>query len=184
MIEFIFKSKSTKIKATLPETWDELSVKQFVAVESLEKPLEILSEVLDVDLSFVESSRTNLTPALNRIIQILNARPPGLEERKPEGFVFQGKKIELPRDIDLLMFGQLIQINLLIEDDLLRNLVKILGIAVQPIIDGEYIEEKQPYYAKLLERLPIIEVYPELFFFVENVRKYSKYGRIDSGLSL
>ena len=184
MIQVIFKSKGEKIRAQLPERWEEITVKQFMALETLSKPLEIMAEVMGIDLTFIENTLTDLTPAMNRIIQIFNARPPGLEDRKPQGFGFQGKNVKLPRDLDLLMFGQLIQINELLGEDVNKHLVKIMGIALQPVIDGEYIEANQEKYSSLIETLPIIEVFPELFFFAEKLRKYKRYGMSASQLSL
>lgn len=183
MIEVIFKSKGKKIKARVPESWDEITVKQFMALENLSKPLEILSEVMGTDLAFIENSATDLTPVMNRVINIFNARPPDLESRKPQGFGFQGKLVKLPGDIDSMMFGQLIQINELLEADPNKHLVKIMGIAIQPIIDGEFIEANQAKYSRLLEGLPIIEVFPEMFFFAEKLKKHKRYGRIGLHLS-
>ena len=176
MIQVIFKSKGKTIKTQVPESWEEITVRQFMALENLVKPLEIMAEVMGVDLSFVENTRTNLAPAMARIINIFNARPPDLENRKPQGFGFQGKLVKLPRDLDNLMFGQLIQINTLLAEDANKNLVKIMGIALQPVLDGEYNEQNQEKYSTLLQELPIIEVFPELFFFAEKLKKYQRYG--------
>ena len=184
MIEIIFKSKGKKLRGKVPSSWAEITVKQFMALELLEEPLEILSEIMEIDLTYIQNSTANLTPAMNRVIEIFNARPPDLENRKPEGFGFQGRLIKFPRDMDKFMFGQTIQINQLLEEDPNKHLVKIMGIAIQPLIDGEFIEANQDKYSRLLERLPIIEVFPELFFFAETLKKHKRFGLRDLMRSL
>ena len=176
MIKVHFKSKGETIKTQIPENWDEITVRQFMALENLEKPLEILAEVMGIDLSFVQNTRTDLTPVMNRVINIFNAKPPGLETRKAQGFQFQGKLVRLPRDIDNMLFGQLIQINELLEEDVNKHLVTIMAIALQPELDGDFVEENQDKYARLLESLPIVEVFPELFFFAEKLKRFTRYG--------
>ena len=176
MIEVVFKSKGSTLKAQVPERWEEITVKQFMALENLTNPLEIMAEVMEVDLSYIQNTRTNLAPAMNRIINIFNNKPPDLESRKAEGFGLQGQLVKLPRNINKIIFGSLIQINELLEDGVNKNLVKIMGIALQAVIDGEYIESKQAYYERLVERLPIIEVWPELFFFANKLKKHKRYG--------
>ncbi len=183
MIEVIFKSKGSKLRAKVPEKWEEITVKQFMALENLTDPLEIMAEIMEVDLTYIQNTTTNLTPAMNRIINIFNNKPPDLESRKAEGFGFQGELVKLPRNIDKMLFGQMIQINGLLEDGVNKNLVKIMGIAIQPVMDGEFIEKKQAHYETLIEQLPIIDLWPELFFFAKRLRKYKKYGMRDSIIS-
>ena len=182
MIKVKFISKNETIRAQVPERWEEITLKQFLALENLTKPLEVLSVVMGIDLSFIENTSTNLTPVMNRVIEIFNARPVDLENRKPKGFGFQGQLIKLPRDIENMMFGQLIQINELLQQNVNSNLLKIMAIAVQPIIDGEFIEANQDKYETLIGNLPINEVYPEMFFFAEKLKKHKRYGLSDFNL--
>lgn len=176
MIEVIFKSKGSQHKGNIPESWSEINCKQFMSFEALEDPIEILSAVMSMDLSFLLNSSTDLTPVMNRLINLLNDRPGSFDTPHKKGFKILEKTVHFPKDINKMMFGQLIQINQLINEDINRNLLKIASIAIQPIFDKEFKEDRQPYFRKLLEDLPVIEVFPELFFFAEKLRKYRVFG--------
>lgn len=179
MIKVHFKSKGETIKAKIPSTWEEVTVKQFMALEHLDKPLEILASVMDKDLSFIQNTRTNLRPIMDKMLELFNDKPPTFDTDKPQGFGLLGKRVRFPRDIDNMLFGCVSQITELQEDGLNKNLLKIAGIAIQPVIDGEFIEDKQAYYSELIGALPIVEVFPELFFFAEKLKKFKRYGSID-----
>jgi len=180
MIDVIFKHKGKDIKTKIPENWEEITVRQFLALENLEKPIEILSELMDTDLSFIENTRTDLAPALSKILQIFNKKPPIFKNPHHKGFILQGKRIHFPRDIDKMMFGQVIQINQLIDEDINKNLSKIAGISIQPLFDGKYIEENQAKYTKLIEMSLAVDVFSELFFFAETLKKHLIYGSQNS----
>ena len=184
MVKIEFKSKGEIIKAEFPERWSEITLRQFLALESLTEPIEILAAIMRTDLTFLENTKTNLAPVMGRVISIFNEKPPDLADRKPQGFGFQGKLIKLPRDIDNMMFGQVNQIYELLEEGVTKNLLKIMGIALQPLMDGEFIEERQPYYEELAGSLPIDDTYAELFFFAETLKKFKKYGSIGSMISI
>ena len=184
MIKVHFKSKGETIKTQIPSTWEEVTVSQFMALENKDKPIEILAGVMGVELTFLENTNTNLAPLMARVLELFNNKPPSFETDKPQGFGLLGKRVKLPRDIDGLMFGQVNQIYELLEEGVNKHLLKIAGIAVQPVIDGEFIEERQEYYARLIGALPILEVFPELFFFAQTLKKYKRYGSPGSMISI
>jgi hypothetical protein len=178
MRKVIFKSRGEKIRAEIPETWEEVTVKQFMSLELAENPIEILAGVMNVDLQFLQETRTDLSPVMVPLLELFNNKPPEFKA-KASGFIFQGKKVTFPRDINNMMFGQVLQINQLLEEGVNKNLVKIAGIALQPVIDGEFKEENQERISRLFELLPILEVFPELFFFAQRLRKYLIFGKIN-----
>ena len=184
MIKVHFKSKGETIKTQIPSTWEEVTVSQFMALETLSKPIDILAAVMGVELTFLENTSTNLAPLMARVLELFNNKPPSFETDKPKGFGLLGKRVKFPRDIDGMLFGQVNQIYELIQEDINLNLVKISGIALQPVIDGEFLEDKQEYYSRLIGALPIIEVFPELFFFAETLKKFRRYGSIGSMISI
>ena len=176
----IFKSKGKKIKGQIPETWEEVTVRQFMSLEINQEPIEILAGVMDIELDFLKETRTDLRPVMVPLLELFNNKPPEFKKIKPKGFIFQGKKIKFPRDLNSIMFGQALQISQLLEEGVNKNLVKIAGIILQPIIDGKYKEENQERYSRLFELLPIVEVFPELFFFAQTLRKALIFGNLSS----
>ena len=178
MIEVIFKSKGSEHKGMIPGEFSEVTCKQFMAFESLESPVQILAAVMGIDLSFLLNSSSDLTPVMNRLINTLNDRPAYFDIPTDKGFKILDKIVKFPKNIQKMMFGQVLQIKDLIDVDINKNLLKIASISIQPIFDGEFKEDRQPYFMEIIEGLPVINVFPSLFFFAETLKKYRKYGRV------
>ena len=64
MIQINFKYEGSTIIGYVPESWEEIKLRHFLALEGTTEPIKLLSLLTDLDLSFILNTRTNLTPYL------------------------------------------------------------------------------------------------------------------------
>ena len=120
---------------------------------------------------------------MTKLINMLNKKPFSFDKPHKRGFKIEDKTVHFPKNLDKFLFGQMIQINQLIEKDINKNLLEIAAIAIQPVFDGEFVETRQSHFKKILEDLPVLEVFPELFFFARRLKQIKMYGQMTSIVS-
>ena len=73
MIIAKFKHDGETTTAKLPGSWDEMKARHYLALETTKNPLELMALLSDVDLSKVINTRTDLTPVLSKMVELLNS---------------------------------------------------------------------------------------------------------------
>ena len=73
MIIANFKYEGEKITARIPSNWEEMKVRHFLAIETTKNPLELMALLSDVDLKKVLNTRTDISPVINKLVELLNS---------------------------------------------------------------------------------------------------------------
>ena len=71
MIIANFKYQGETTTARLPGSWDEMKVRHYLALETTKNPLELMALLSDVDLSKIINTKTDLTPVLGKMIELI-----------------------------------------------------------------------------------------------------------------
>ena len=155
--------------AKLPGSWDEMKVRHYLALETTKNPLELMALLSDVDLSKVINTRTDLTPVLSKLVELLNSEFPDFKKAKRRAFSIGGKTVKIPTNFNKITFGQSAMVETYLAEtdgDERRAILKIMGVILQPLLDkGEFNFDRANHYEKLAGELPIKNVFPNVFFF-------------------
>jgi hypothetical protein len=180
MIIANFKFEGEKLTARVPSKWAEMKVRHFLAVETTKNPLELLALLSDVDLKKVLNTRTDISPLINKLVELLNSEQPNYKDTPPRDLVLSGVIHKIPRDFTNITFGQSAMIENYIaaaEGDERKAIAQIMAVVMQPIIDAGPFDLDR---AELLEleilELPIIDVFPNVVFFWEKLTQYIVIG--------
>jgi hypothetical protein len=163
----------TLIKIKIPGTFEELTVKQFLKLEAGGTDMEILSVLSGESLEEIENTDVDLSPAMARVAELYNSKPPDLTKQKRSKIIIEGKEIKFPSSLDFTRFGQKSMTKNLINDNEKLELIvsEVFAIYAQPLIDGKFISERIPEIKELVDNLPIISVFPYTVFFFKRLRR-------------
>ena len=163
----------TLIKIKIPASFEELTVKQFLRLEAGGTDLEILSVLSGESLEEIENTDVDLGPAMSRVAQLYNSKPPDLTKQKKGRIEIEGVEIKFPSSLDFTRFGQKSMTkNLIKENEKLELIVsEVFAIYAQPLIDGKFISERIPDIKEIVDNLPIISVFPYTVFFFKRLRR-------------
>lgn len=180
MIIAKFKFEGETIKATIPSNWDEMKVRHYLALETTKNPLELMALLSDVDLTKILNTRTDMTPIINKLIELLNSEPPNFKEMPKRLIEIDGQTVKIPTDFTKITFGQSAMIETYLgaaDGDERKAIAQIMAVILQPILD------KKPFdlgRAAIIEdkinELPIRDVFPNIFFFWQGLIKYMIIG--------
>jgi len=171
----------TLIKLKIPGRFEDLSVKQFLALEAGGSDLQILSILSGESLEAIENTDVDLTPAMERVAKLYNQKPLDLEKQKKGKIVIEGKEIKFPTSLNFTRFGQKSMTKNLIRDNERLELIvsEVFAIYAQPLIDGKFISERIPEIKEIVDNLPIVSVFPYTVFFFKRLRRL-KYSLISN----
>ena len=166
-MKFTIKHEGREINATLPDNWHDLTVKQFLDLNNKLTQLETLSSLSGLNLSFIENTNTDLTPAINYLNSVFSEVPPDLKELKKQPIVFEGKKIKPPKNLNFTKFGQKSMIKNLIQSEAsLESMVaEVFAIYLQPVLDGQFDSKRIPDIQRQVNSMKIVAVFPWVVFF-------------------
>ena len=161
-----------KIKIQVPARFEDLSVKQFLALEAGGTDLEILAILSGEDLSELENTEVDLDPTMKKVYELLNKKPPDLEKQKKGKIVLEGKEINFPTSLNFTRYGQKSMVKNLIRDNKKLEAIvsEVFAIYAQPILDGKFDSSRIPAIKDLVDNLPIIEVFPYTVFFFKKLK--------------
>ena len=172
-MKFTIKHEGKEINATLPDSWNDLTVKQFIALNDKLTPLERLSSLSNTNLSFIENTGTDLQPAIDYLNSVFSKVPPDLKKIKKGNIIFNGKTIKPPKNLNFTKFGQKSMIkNLINSDRTLQSMVaEVFAIYVQPILDGKFDSKRIDAITKEVLKMKITEVFSWVVFFFHQLKK-------------
>lgn len=173
MIKLTINHEGEKITGEIPSKFEELSVKQFLALEGKENDIQILSVLSGLDVSFLENTNTDLTPTLEKIYFLLNNKPPDLMKAPKKDIVLEGKKIRFPKTLDFTRYGQKSMVkNLILEEEKVERIIaEVFAVYAQPLIDGKFDSSRIPALKLHIEKMPIISVFPYAVFFFKKLNE-------------
>ena len=168
------------IKVEIPENWEELTVKQAIALNLKTfkaDPLVTLERLSGVeglrDLQLDDSHKV----VLDSVTRFLASPPPDLMTKNYEPHIeVLGKRIRIPSDLKKESFGQYVRFKQLADQD--RALSMIIALYLQPLIDGKHTEkeERLEEISYEFDEMRFVEVFPIVNFFFSKLRKFKIYG--------
>lgn len=184
MIKFKFKFPDKTVDCLVPETWEEMTVKQAIALNLKtwkgNDPLEGIARLAGVDraefnkLSIHERDRTKLQKA----IHFLGSVPPSiLEAKHKRNITIKEKDIKIPEDLLFTSFGQAALFPGLAERP--DALAMIMSLYVQPLVTGKLGElgEIEEFSKEFLD-MNFVLVFPIVNFFFQKLSAYRIFGTI------
>jgi len=183
MINFKFNFPDRVVECLVPETWEEMTVKQAIALNLKTWNGDALEGI--ARLAGVERAEFNNVKLkqkhrdqLHKAILFLALPPPAiLDAKHKRNITIKGKEIEIPKDINSTSFGQAAMFPGLAEHENALSLIPALYL--QPLIDGKLGELPEiEEFAKEFESMLFIEVFPLVNFFFLKWREYKVHGTI------
>ena len=184
----IIISEDETITATIPETWNEITVAQFVRLETDRwdgkdaiQLLGILSGVNVKKLDNLEGKQaTKLYDVLTEALAFVAGDPPDFEALSIKNkFNLNGRDLDVPNDLEMERIGQKILLaNLMQNDNMTKQIPQALAIYFQPIYDKveKFDRKRIPVIVDHINRTPIIEAYPIVSFFFQKLTNLKRNG--------
>ena len=160
-----------KHTGTIPESWDELTVKHFIGLESKSTDIEIIALLSGLDRVMLENSNGNFKPVIAKIAELFNEKPPEMEKAPKKPIIIEGKKIKFPKSVDFTSFGQQQMVKNLIyaNKEITQIISEVFAIYAQPLIDGKIDSQRVEEVKKTIDNLPILMVFPYVVFFFKRL---------------
>jgi len=177
MKKLIIKNEGRDVVAIIPENWDELKVKHFLCLESTFEEVDFISAFMDVPKKDIENITGNLGPVIETIQSLFHQKPPDFSKAKKKILTMEGKQIKFPNSLDFTRYGQksMLKNILLKETGIEQEISTIFAIYAQPLIDGKFNSQRIPEVKKLVDEMPIIEVYPYVLFFFKRSNELRRH---------
>ena len=184
----IIISEDETITATIPETWQEITVAQFVRLETDRwdgkdaiKLLGILSGVNVKKLDNLQGKQaTKIYDVLSDALAFVAGDPPDFEALSIKNkFNLNGRDLDVPNDLEMERIGQKILLaNLMQNDNMTKQIPQALAIYFQPIYDKveKFDRKRIPVIVDHINRTPIIEAYPIVSFFFQKLTNLKRNG--------
>ena len=179
MIKFKFKFNNKTITATVPSNWDEVTVKQFIAMDcatwdSLDI-VEIIGVLSGVDVSRLYKTKSKPLDAVYAAMDFLKQKPPDWEKIQHQDYItIWDKTIKIPQDLELEAFGLWIEFQQLSES---RDIAKICALYLQPVLYGKVDRDQRKHVEQSILDMPIIIMLPIFNFFLMMSNEFQVYGK-------
>jgi hypothetical protein len=174
-----FKFQNATIEA--PDSWDEVTVAHFIKPEFLARDaVGLLSALTGIDRSTLLNATDDITEPLNKIVEFYAKDPQGYKSHETENFKFRGKKIKIPKDIELEKLGQKILFGSAMGKHkfVYEAIPEAVAIYIIPLItsDGSFDDSIIEEVAEEIKLLKIKDVYPVADFFLSSFRALAQSG--------
>tara|TARA_B110000046_G_scaffold174665_1_gene198615 strand:- start:921 stop:1484 length:564 start_codon:yes stop_codon:yes gene_type:complete len=170
------------IGGQIPDSWEEITVKQWAAMRPNSEPIELLSIFSNIDLSHLENTRADLNPIIRHIYEklILDGMNK-LDHRPRKPLSILGHEIKFPKDLNFERYGQKFMLKKLQQekDDMREVVADALAIYAQPLIDGKFDGHKLEPIKKAIESLPIVLAFPWCLFFLKTLNASKRTSIVD-----
>ena len=177
---------SLKIKfenATLevPNSWDEVKVGHFIKPEFLTGDVVgLLAVLIGVEKHTLMNSTDNIEQDLYKMVQFYIDNPVGYREAPMKPFMLRGKKVTIPKDIELERLGQRILFASVVGKHKFayEAIPEAVAIYLIPSItpDGGFDDSLIEEVAEEIKTLRIVDVFPVADFFLNSLRSSQKSG--------
>ena len=150
MINFSIEINGKKQRVSSPSSWDELSLDQFIRIETefmddKDNFCLLFSILTGLDIDIVEG--TTDKEAERQLYKICSfiAKPMNFDVFKHNTFLdIEGALVKVPTDLSNITLGQKIMISQSIKnvEDIVKEIPIVLANILQPVIDDKYDREK------------------------------------------
>ena len=190
-LKFI-EPNGNEIITTIPEKWEEVTVKQFVDLELSKWDGKDVVELLAILGGVVPESLNNTTSkvydALRSAVEFIMIPAPDFAKlKKAKHITINGKQVKVPKNITFESFGQAVHIRQLMEreqgETLTTSIPEACAIYLQPHLDEGQFDPKrlEAVQAEIME-MSIMDMYPLANFFFRRFKENLQLGVI--GLTL
>ncbi len=153
MIQFSIKTEDGKtLRISSPASWSEINLGQLIAIETKwdkKSPIQLFSIITGLDISLLSNSKEKgLEDKLMAICAFVYDQPDWEHMPVPKRLWIGDEGYTTPKDISKKMLGQKIMINgIAIKEgtDLIKYIPRIVAIYMQPIIDGDFENDRLEY---------------------------------------
>ena len=179
MIKYKFKVGKETIEATLPTSWDEITVRQFQNLNYKTWDgidiVQAIARLSGVDASKLYETKSKPLEAVYAALAFLQEDPPDWENIKHQKEItLWGKIIKIPEDLENESFGLWVEFQALAESN---DLAKIAALYLQPALHGKIdLSLREKVYQDLLNHR-VMEVAPIVNFFFQKWYEYRIYGK-------
>ncbi|KKM66579.1 hypothetical protein LCGC14_1479790 [marine sediment metagenome] len=179
MIKYKFKIGKETIEASLPTSWDEITVKQFQNLNFKTWDgidiVQAIARLSGVDASALYETESKPLEAVYAALSFLSEDPPEWEELKHQKEItLWGKLVRVPEDLENESFGLWVEFQQLAEEN---DVAKIAALYLQPVLHGKIdLNLRKKVYEDLLNH-KLLEVAPIVSFFFVKLKEYRIYGR-------
>ncbi|KKL66632.1 hypothetical protein LCGC14_2143060, partial [marine sediment metagenome] len=169
MIKYKFKIGKETIEASLPTSWDEITVKQFQNLNFKTWDgidiVQAIARLSGVDASALYETESKPLEAVYAALDFLSKDPPDWEELKHQKqIMLWGKYITIPDDLENESFGLWVEFQQLAEE---VDIAKIAALYLQPALHGKIdLSLREKVYQDLLNHR-VMEVAPIVNFFFQ-----------------
>ena len=168
--------KDKEISFSIPQAWDELTLKQFIDLQRWDREdlITMLSVITGLEYDVLFASETSGIEEL--ILQNLQWMRTPLDFESlpvPKEIMIDGKNFDVPQDIKEKTFGQKISLQLYLADAAKEGKFEIdcvafaLAVYFQPQInENKYNEDEAKKLLPIIEQCRFIDAYPVANFFL------------------
>jgi len=169
------------IGGQIPDSWEELTVKQWAALRPDVTDLELLSILSNIDLSYLENTRADLSPAIEHVYHSIKDMPADLNKLPKKAISLLGHQIKFPKDLNFERYGQKFMLKKLQQekDDMREVVADALAIYAQPLIAGTFDGTKLDPIQKALASLPLLLALPSCLFFLTTLNASKMTSLVD-----
>lgn len=160
MQKLILHSSNGKIEVLAPSNWNELTLKQLIAIETQWRPkpnvLKAFAILTNIKLSVAENLQDkDIERKVWAVVSFLEHAPDWQKLQHPKYFLIDGKPYKVPVRIGSIMFGQKVMIMQSIAniESMIDNLPLIIAAIFQPHYDRLKNKGKLIYSSERVEAL-------------------------------
>lgn len=176
MLPLIAKYKETEIKFNLPQSWEDITLYQYIELSKWDRKdlIQLFAVITGIDYDvFFNCESEGINDLLLTNLEFLK-EPLDLEALPlPKEIEIDGKKLEVPQDITQKTFGQKISLQLYLAEAVKNEKSKIdcLAFAIAlyffpEIAQDKYNEDEAKKIIPLIEKCKLVEAYPIGSFFL------------------
>lgn len=186
MIQLNIKKENGKgDRIFCPASWREINLSQLIDIETKwdkKNPIQLFSIITGLDVALLSNSKQkDLEDKMMAICAFAHVQPDWEQLSRPKYIEIGTKAYKTPKDISKKMLGQKIMINqIAIKEgvDLIKHIPKIVAIYMQPIIDGDYKDERIEEIEELLLKSSAMECFALARFFFLRSQNLMNIGQV------
>jgi len=181
-MKFKIQYNNEELCGTIPDSWEEYTVKHFTTIEANSNDIQILSALSGISEEAIQNTGANLDLIMQHVASIFNTKPPDFSAAKKGEIKIEGKEIKFPRSLDFTRYGQKSLLKNILQNEkaLEKEVARIFAIYAQPLIDGKFDSTRIDDIKKIVEDLPIIKVYPYVLFFFKKSNALRRHLKAQS----
>ena len=183
MVNFHIEYKGQKKTYSLPSSWEEVTVQQFIALEVSGgyqgKYVQLLQDLTGAPLPVIQNTKTDLQLQIRSALEFIITKPPNWNKlARRDKYKFKGAFFEVPENLELETALQkiLVQNKLNSTKNVAECIPYVIAVYMQKVINGYFDEQKAAVLEEEVLQMPIVEMFSLATFFFRRLLKYKRGG--------